>query len=189
MLKKHSIKHDQEACRWREAVTIEHPRNPFSILHNYVSLLCGAIRNTAAVSNLVTKNKHIIWKMLWSLQHMLLIIRATICRKYSSYILHFQMFFFFCGSLLDQKTRNPIITSNWIAWRKFKCVPVRLLGSEENDLSVVGTGRLLSMKITWSYFKWTQIDNIEKGPAEWHTGVIFRGISLWGRRSPLAREH
>lgn len=31
VLKKHNINHDQEACRWREAVTIEHPRNPFSV--------------------------------------------------------------------------------------------------------------------------------------------------------------
>lgn len=38
VLKIHNTKHDQKACRWREAVTIEHARNPFSVFHNYISL-------------------------------------------------------------------------------------------------------------------------------------------------------
>lgn len=37
VLKIHNTRHDQEACRWREAVTKEHARNPFSVIHNYIS--------------------------------------------------------------------------------------------------------------------------------------------------------
>lgn len=73
-MKMHNIKHDQKACRGREAVTKEHPGNPFSVFHNNRSLLCEALRNILlAYANLVTKS-NIIRKLLWTSSCILLMI-------------------------------------------------------------------------------------------------------------------
>lgn len=49
VLKMHNTKHDQKACTWIEVVTIEHPRNPFSVFHKYSSRLCEASRNMVSL--------------------------------------------------------------------------------------------------------------------------------------------
>lgn len=57
----HNMKHDQQACRRRKALKIEHAHSPFRVFHNYSSSLRGALR---VLPNLTTKEKHTMCELL-----------------------------------------------------------------------------------------------------------------------------
>lgn len=152
LLKMHNIKHDQKACRWREAVTIEHPHNPFSVFQNYNSLLCGAL-HSLTVPDLVTKNNTKCWSCYG--HHtvscsLLTIIRPAICWIIPP--------FFYISRVLKQSSRSKDMQSYHHII--LDCLN-KILMCSCYAFGFWGTGKLLSMKITSSYFKWMQIGNSE----------------------------
>lgn len=104
--KMHNMKHDQQACRRRKALKIEHAHSPFRVFHNYSSSLRGPLR---VLPNLTTKEKRTMWAAR---------AYATIIKPATwIYFLILQMF---CSCAQDQKLCNPVVKSNWISRKKNK---------------------------------------------------------------------
>lgn len=120
--------------------------------------------------------------MLWSShnqRHSLLkCIKTTICG-----IIPLILCIFRCFPAVFKIKRHAILSSNWTAWRKFRCTPVRLLGCEGNDLSADVQENYCPWKWLGAILNGYKLITL-KGPAEWQ----HRGISLRDRMSPLGRK-
>lgn len=120
----------------------------FTIIRHF---FCGALRKTHTLPDLTHRATHdmVIYNVRCSL---LSVIKSHNLQNCSSYS---QMFLQQVSEI--KKTCSPIIiTSNWICMKKKKN------SSAPGGSFSGGTERLLSMKITWSGFKWIQIDNNER---------------------------
>lgn len=148
---KRNIKHDQEACRRREAATLERPRNPFSIFHNYTSLLLWSFKKNTHSARSDTQSD--TW--YGHLQRTLLIIERY--KKPQSAELFLLFSDVFAASLWDQKD-----VQSYHHHIKLDLHEKKKESSAPGGSFSGGTERLLSMKITWSGFKWIQIDNNER---------------------------
>lgn len=130
VLKIHNTRHDQEACRWREAVTKEHARNPFSVFHNYISPW-SLETHASPLPNPWQRATH-----PWSSRCTPLLIVDTIKSSFCSIVppCYFRRF---AAAFKIKRLCLPIITPNWSAWSQIQmCSCKGFLVSEGKDISV-----------------------------------------------------
>lgn len=105
---------------------MEYPRNPFSVFHNYSSLLCGALRNSLPLPNLVTKN-HTQYASCYG--------HHTACypllNPRSAEL--FPLFFTLLSDVLQRSKRHAVLSLHQIGLLE-ENPDIMLLGAEENYL-------------------------------------------------------